>query len=112
MQSGFFHRAMVAIVLIGTLLMPVGICLPHTHAHMAGHDCCDPAPEHTAQTDCCVVHNPLSAIVVAPDLPGPAPLAVAQGFISSNELSSPAVFSDAVFIPPQSPPTGAFNLRI
>jgi hypothetical protein len=39
-------------------------------------------------------------------------MAAAPELSSKNALSSPREISVAVFIPPLSPPTGAFNLRI
>src|ERR1035437_2950373 len=112
MLSGVFQRAAVAILLMGSLLAPLGTCLQRTHK--TGHSCCSHASESskTARTNCCTASTPLPAVVAAPDLLGPAPLTVAQEFISSNEPSLSGELSISAVIPPQSPPAGAFNLRI
>jgi len=39
-------------------------------------------------------------------------LTVAQEFVSSDELSVQSELTRLAVIPPHSPPTGAFNLRI
>jgi hypothetical protein len=112
MLRGVFQRAAVAILLMGGLLAPNGICLGRTYH--AAHSCCAPAPESskTVQADCCTARAPLSAIVVAPNLSGPVAMAVAQVFVPTTELSSPGHLLAAAVIPPQSPHTGAFSLRI
>ena len=112
MLRGVFQRAAVAIVLMGSLLAPFGTCLQRTHK--AAHSCCSHASESrkTAQTNCCIASAPLPAVVVAPNLPGSAPMTVAQEFISLDEFSSRSEFPILAVIPPHSPPTGAFNLRI
>lgn len=112
MLRGVFQRAAVAIVLMGGLLAPNGICLQPT-PHPA-HSCCAPAPESTqfAQTECCTARAPLPAVVVAPDVPAPAPMSVAVNFVPVLEFSSRDGFPSAAIIPHLSPPTGAFNLRI
>src|ERR1039458_1809087 len=112
MHEGFFLRATVAILLMGTMLAPLGTCLERTHK--SAHSCCAPAsaPDSTAQTNCCTAHTPLPAVVVAPTLPAPAPMAVEPEFIASHEISSVGAFSASAFIPPQSPPPGGSILRI
>src|ERR1035441_10454961 len=112
MLRGVFHRTAVAIVLMGALLAPFGTCLQRTHK--TAHGCCAPAsdPSRTAQTNCCAAGAPLPAVVIAPNLPGSTSIAVALEFVSSDELSSRGKFPILAVIPPQSPPTGAFILRI
>jgi hypothetical protein len=112
MRRGVFQRAAVAIVLMGSLLAPNGICLQR--AHKTAHDCCVPASEtnKTVQTNCCIVSTPLPAAAVTPNLPGPALSSIVQEFIPSDEFSSPSEFPALAVVPPQSPPPGAFNLRI
>ena len=112
MLRGVFQRAAVAIVLMGALIAPAGSCL--AQPHRSGHSCCPhtSVPSKALQNDCCTVRTPLPAVVVAANLPGSASMTVAREFISSNLLSSPREFPAAAVIPPQSPPTGAFNLRI
>jgi len=98
MLRSVFQRAAVAIVLIGTLLAPLGTCLQRTHR--TAHSCCAPASESnkTARTNCCKVSTPLPAVVVAPNLPGSAPMAAAREFISSDEFSSPSEISVAALL--------------
>jgi hypothetical protein len=110
MLKGALQRAAVAIVLMGTLSAPFGRCFLRTHESV--HSCCAPAPEPIAQTNCCIASAPLPAAVVTPNLPGPTAIVVAQEFISSDELSSLNECPRSAATPPQSPPTGAFVLRI
>jgi hypothetical protein len=112
MLRGVFQRAAVAIVLMGLLLAPFGTCLQP--AHKTAHGCCAPASESgkAAQTNCCTASAPLPAVVVAANLPGSAPMTVAQEFISLDEFSTRSEFPRLAVIPPHSPPAGAFNLRI
>jgi len=112
MLRGVFQRAAVAIVLMGALLAPFGTCMQRTH--MGAHSCCSHASESrkTAQSNCCVASASLPAVVVAPNLPVSAPMTFAQEFISLDEFSSRNEFSILAVIPPHSPTTGAFNLRI
>jgi hypothetical protein len=102
----------MAIVLMGSLLAPFGTCQQQTHK--TAHSCCSQAsqPSKTAQANCCVASAPLPAVVVAPNLPGSISIKVAQEFLSSDQLSSPSDFRVLAVTPPQSPPTGAFILRI
>jgi len=112
MRSGVFQRAAVAILLMGTLLVPMGICLQRTQN--TAHSCCShpSEPAKTAQKNCCIASAPLPAVVVTPDLPDAASIMVAQEFVSSDEPSFSSEFQRLSVIPPQSPPTGAFILRI
>ncbi len=112
MKTGILRRALVAIALIGAMLSPFGTCLPMKHK--AAHSCCAAASEmgKAFKADCCVVRDQQPAVVAAPSLPAPAPMAVAPEFSSKNALSPSSEVLVAVFIPPLSPPTGAFNLRI
>lgn len=110
MLKGSFRRAAAAIILMGTLLAPFGNCLQRTHKTV--HNCCAPASQSSAQTNCCIASAPLPAVAVTPSLPGSTAITVEQEFISSDELSSLKGFQPSAVIPPQSPPTGAFILRI
>jgi hypothetical protein len=110
MLRGFLGRATVAIVLMGALLAPLGVCM---HApHRAAHSCCAPPASKTVQADCCTVRIPQPGIVVAPGLPNPAPVALAPEFALSNLPLFPREFEPVAIISPHSPPGGAFNLRI
>ena len=112
MREGFFLRATLAILVMAGLLAPLGTCLQRTHK--SAHICCVPAsaPDNAAQTNCCTVRTPLPAIVVAPPLPAPTLVAVEPVFIATSETTSAAALSVSAFNPPQSPPAGAFILRI
>lgn len=111
MSHGVLQRAAVAILLMGTLVAPSGICQQQTHK--AAHDCCASASQSSAsvQNDCCTARTNLPAVVV-PDRSGPAPLTVAHEFIGADKPSLASVFPALAVIPPPSPPTGASILRI
>src|SRR5271157_3634480 len=108
MSRGVFQRAAVAIVLMGSLLMPSGNCLQPTHK--AAHSCCLHASKshQSVGTNCCTASAPLPAVAVAPNLPGSAPLTVVRVFVSLDESASSSEFSVLSVIPPHSPPAGAF----
>jgi hypothetical protein len=112
MLRGVFRRAAVAILLMGTMLAPIGTCLQRTHK--SAHSCCAPAPESDKafQSNCCTVRTPLPAVVVAPSLPPSSPLAVTTEYIASGANSAPSAFSGSALTLPQSPPPGIFILRI
>jgi hypothetical protein len=112
MKIGVFQRASLAIVLIGTMFMPFGTCLQTRQK--TGHSCCAHAlgMGKTAQANCCVVRDQQPAVIVAPSFPNSVPMAAKPEFTSAHVLPSAREVSTAVFIPPLSPPPGAFNLRI
>lgn len=112
MLSGVFQRAAVAIVLMGAMLAPLGTCLHRMDK--ADHNCCAPASEsaRSARADCCTAGAPIPAVVTAGVNPATAPMIVAPAFFAAGEPSSPRELQAAVIVPPQSPPAGAFNLRI
>src|ERR1035438_1130182 len=103
MLRGVYQRAAVAIVLMGSLLAPFGTCLQPTLK--AAHSCCSHASRsnQSVRTNCCTASAPLPAVVVAANLPGSAPMAVAQEFISLDEFSSRSEFPRLTVIPPHSP---------
>jgi hypothetical protein len=112
MLIGVFQRAVMAILLMGALLAPSGICLRQTQK--AAHDCCAPASKAipAVQNDCCTARSTLPAFVAAPDLPAPEPLALPQDFVSAQEPESPSALPVSAIVLPHSPPSGAFSLRI
>jgi hypothetical protein len=113
MLRGFLRRAAVAILLMGALVAPLGVCLQP--AHKTAHSCCAPesAQGNTMQMNCCVASAPLPGmVVVATELPGPAPVNVVQEFVALDLVSAASDLPIATVIPPHSPPPGAFNLRI
>lgn len=77
------------------------------------HSCCmQPESMHSLRADCCVVRAQLPATLAAPTLPGSSPSAAVHE--SMVYLEAPASDEHPAFavIPPLSPPTGAFILRI
>jgi hypothetical protein len=112
MLSGVFQRAVMAIVLMGTILAPLGTCLHRIHR--ADHNCCSPASESavSARADCCTAGAAMPAMTIAAVHPAAAPMILAPAFFSAGEPSSPREFQASAIVPPQSPPAGAFNLRI
>jgi hypothetical protein len=112
MRSGFPQRAAVAIVLMGALLAPFGICLQRTQ-HTA-HSCCSHASQtgKTAKPDCCTLREQSPAVLVAPVSAGSAPMVLVHAFFSASELSSPREVPAAPIIPQHSPPGRTSILRI
>jgi hypothetical protein len=64
------------------------------------------------QGNCCVVREQQPAVVMTPSLANKATAAIVPQSTPANLALSPREDSVSVFIPPLSPPTGAFNLRI
>jgi len=116
MLKGVFQRAAVAILVMGSLVVPSGICLQQTHkaTHKAAHSCCLPASESgkSATTNCCLAHATLPAIVVVSLLPNAVPPVAAHPFVAAISTSSSGALAALALVPPKSPPTGAFSLRI
>jgi len=112
MLRGVFQRAAVATLLMGAMLAPLGICLQP--AQKMAHSCCAAASNghSTLHRDCCTARAPLPAVVVAPNPPVSAAVTVASARVSANEASLPGDLPPLAIVPPQSPPTGAFILRI
>jgi hypothetical protein len=112
MLEGSFLRATLAILLMASMLVPLGTCLQRIHK--SAHSCCTSASvlDNPAQTNCCSARAPLPAVVVAPTLPAQASVDVEPEFIATSETTSAAAFSASALIPPHSPPPGAFILRI
>jgi hypothetical protein len=112
MRSGFPQRAAVAIVLMGALLAPFGVCLQRTQ-HTA-HSCCAHASQtgRIAKPDCCTLREQSPTVPVAPASAGSAPMILVRAFFSTSELSSPREVLAAFIIPQHSPPGRASILRI
>ncbi len=112
MLRGVLTRAAVAVFLIGILVAPFGTCL--TMHQKAAHNCCMPATDSSCdvQPDCCIANAPLPAAILTPALPDATPLAVVQELVPVDELTVLRDFISAKLHPPQSPPVGAFHLRI
>jgi hypothetical protein len=111
MLWGSFQRAAMAILLIGTMFAPLSTCLQQSSK--GAHSCCmQPESSQTLRTDCCVVRSQLPATLVAPRLAGPSPSAVVHEYVGRVEAQASDEHAAVVVIPPLSPPTGAFILRI
>jgi hypothetical protein len=112
MQSSFFQRAAVAIVLMGALLAPFGICLQP--AHSATHRCCQQASQKgsTAKQDCCVVRNDAPAVIVLPATAGSGPMVLVSTYLAASEISSPRETTVAALVPTHAPPGRTSILRI
>src|ERR1035437_1493025 len=107
-----FQRAAVAIVLMVTLLAPLGICRQPDPA--AKHRCCAMAADHTpsARTDCCVVPAPVPAVENKRVLPNTSPLQIESEMAALVEPASLLDVAAAIIVGPHSPPPGASVLRI
>jgi hypothetical protein len=112
MLSGVFRRAVIAHLLIGVMLVPLGICMPRTQK--AAHCCCAGASDcgSQAQNNCCTARSTEPAIVVATALPGATHSSDALEFIPQSDSAGRVVFSNRTTIPPRGSPPGAFQLRI
>ena len=112
MLRGVLTRAAVAVFMIGTLLAPFGSCLSFNAK--ADHSCCKHAPvqDTTLQPNCCIVSATLPAAAVAPAVSDASPMAVVEGIVPVDELIVLRDFLTSTLMSPQSPPVGAFHLRI
>jgi len=112
MRSGFFQRAAVAILLMGALLAPFGVCLQP--AQRTAHSCCSHAsqPGNSARQNCCIVREQPPASVATPASTGTAPVILARAFFAASEISSPREVPAPAIVPPHSPPLRASILRI
>jgi hypothetical protein len=101
----------MTILLMGLMISPFGICLRQTSK--VAHSCCmQPESSHSLRTNCCVVRAQLPAILVAPTLPGSSPSEVLHEYVASLNATTTDKHPVVAVIPPLSPPTGAFSLRI
>src|SRR5450631_524354 len=110
MLRSSFQRAMTAILLMGIMIAPSGICL-HQSSKVA-HSCCVPESSHSLRTNCCVVRAQLPATLVAPTLPGSSPSEVLREYGPSVDAATMDTHPTVAVILPLSRPTGAFILRI
>jgi hypothetical protein len=112
MLRSVFQRAAVTIALMGMLLAPYGNCMQP--AHKTTHSCCLHASksDKAAQTNCCAACALQPADIVATKIHALTSLSAVQEFFPSTELPSPIEFRALAVLPPESPPTGAFILRI
>jgi len=106
-----FQRAAIAILLMGMMIEPLGICLQQSLR--GAHSCCMQAePSHCMQTNCCVVKTQLPATLAALTLPGSSPSEVSHEYLANLDATTTNTHQAVAVIPPNSPPTGSFILRI
>jgi hypothetical protein len=113
MLRGISQRAAVVITLIGVVLLSSGLrVLPASHS--AAHSCClhMGMPCDSSQASCCTVGPQIPPATIAPAFLGLASVDAMQEFPLAMDRP---VSRDAMTIavtPSQSPPSGAFSLRI
>jgi hypothetical protein len=101
----------MAILLVGMMLTPLGICLQR--GSTGQHGCCMHAESaHTVQSNCCIVRTQLQATLPAPSLPSASPAEATDQFVGYGNAQALGTHIALHVIPPLSPPTGAFILRI
>jgi hypothetical protein len=112
MLRSSLQRAAMAILLVGMMIAPLGICLQRTHK--GAHSCCmrQSQSSHSLRTNCCAVRAQLPATLVAPTLPGASSSQVVHEYAACVEVTAMDEYSAVEVSPPQSPPIGAFILRI
>jgi len=111
MLRGSFQRAAMAILLMGMMIAPREICLQQSPK--GAHSCCvQTESSHSVRTNCCVVRAQLPATLVAPTLPGSNPSEILHDYAASESATATDRHSAVAVIPPLSPPTGAFILRV
>jgi hypothetical protein len=112
MLKGSFRRAAMAILMMGLMIAPLGICLQP--AQKGAHSCCPEQSEThgSVQTNCCIVRTQLPATLVDPIL---TCVSHPPTMIESMSLEAmPVAHHDqgARVNLPLSPPPGSFILRI
>jgi len=114
MVRGSFQRAAVAILLVGMMIAPLGICLQRSSK--SAHSCCMEQKSsqtlHCVRTNCCVVRTQLPAMLAKSTLPGPSRSEAVHEYMVCVTANAVDEHSAVALIPPQSPPPGAFILRI
>ena len=110
MLRGVFQRVAVAILLIGALVAPAGICLQQ--AQKSGHDCCARArnPDRPFRKTAALQGRRFPPLLSSSFLS--VSVIGARDFVDVDEASSLNASPALAVIPPQSPPTGASILRI
>jgi hypothetical protein len=106
-----FQRVAIAVLLVGLMIAPFGICLQPSHND--GHSCCmQPETSHSLDANCCVVRTHLPAILSAPTMQAASLNAVGHEYGVVVEATIADEHTAVSVIPPHSPQTGAFILRI
>jgi hypothetical protein len=111
MLRGSFQRASMAILLMGLMLAPLGFCLRPSRE--SAHSCCmQRESSASVQTNCCAMRTELPATLPTPSLPGVSPSRAMHEYIPCLGPAVSNARPAVAVIPPLSPPTGAFILRI
>jgi hypothetical protein len=111
MLRASFQRAAMAILLMGMMIAPLGICLQLSPN--GAHSCCmQSESSRVLHTNCCVFRTQLPAIVAAPALPDASPNTLAHEYSALEKAKASDQHTAIVLSPPLTSPTGAFILRI
>jgi hypothetical protein len=112
MLKGSFQRAAMAILLMGLMMAPLGICLQP--AQKGAHSCCPQQSETPGllPINCCIVRTELPATLVAPTLTSASHPPTAFESMSLEAMPAPNLNRIARVSLPLSPPPGTFILRI
>jgi hypothetical protein len=105
------QRAAMAILLVGMMIAPLGICL---HQSPKGaHSCCmQTESSHSLRADCCIVRTQLLATLVAPTMPAAGTSLIGDDFAVFVRPMAVGEHPALAVLPPLSPQHGAFALRI
>jgi hypothetical protein len=112
MMRGVNQRAAIAITLMVALLFSAGtLVLP---AQNGAHSCClhMNIPRSSSKTNCCTVAPQIPPAVVTPAFPDSVSLDLTPAFLPAVIRPIAVDIVALAIIPPQSPPNGAFSLRI
>ena len=106
-----FQRAAIAILLMGMMIEPLGICLQQSHK--GAHSCCmQPESSNCLQTNCCVVQTHPAAILPVPTPPITSPTVSVYEYSALVQLKALNDHPLVAVAPPFSPSIGAYILRI
>jgi hypothetical protein len=101
----------MVILLMVLMVAPLRTCLQQSPK--SAHSCCmQPESRHSLRTDCCAVRTQLPATLAAPTLPGASANEGLHEYVASLDATARDMHPAVAVIPPLSPPTGAFILRI
>ena len=113
MLRGISQRTAVVITLIGVVLLSSGMwVLPASHS--TTHSCCLQMgmPCDSSQASCCTAGPQIPPAAVTPAFLGLASVDAVQGFPLAMDRPATRNAVTTVVAPSQSPPSGAFSLRI
>lgn len=113
MLCGIGQRTAVAITLIGVVLLLSGTSLLPA-SQTASHSCClrMSMPCERSQASCCTVAPQVPPATVSQVFPGLASVEVVQSFALAIDRPDSRDAAATAVVPSQSPPPGAFSLRI